>query len=614
MSEKIYDIAVIGESMAGKSTWISALCREDVAEMLEEIHRENKQGQTKVAAHYLLRNTETEFCIESVKWNYEKLIDFLQAGQNEQMEKLFAPLGLSIEKFLGESYQGEDMEAELEEYLESGKTKEIIRSSQNLPEFIKNVVNDKAFGESEIISCIEFSVAAAPEIWKEISDRGLSYVKIRDTRGLLDESAGRMQELLEKVKKEQEKRKEEHRDALDKETDLQEECIQEMLDERGIFGTHAVIFMSTPNANALSKESMREIYGPMIAHLLGKHPVFLMVRTDELTKLMEQNYASYQENCNQILKDKYFSGLDDLRKLLEDYRKMSDGEKNYKFDIAKKNYHELLLVDISQTMMEESEDWNKEIYRPCVSAAFGEVMEGIGHYHESLETAKQCLAEIANPTVKLKELYDTYYWGRIKCYYEEEVEDKYYHSGMFGFRTRELAEKLIGPYKGGMVGKRGGLTTYIPGGMIRVGEYAIDILETVYWLEEYLLDELEEKLKPELEEYVSQKVEADRVSEATREEKENLRKHFKRLREMNFEKLSCTKRMVPRGYLEKVCKQSKEYYEKKSFASGEGFSELKERFKEDMSVRDREALAVVHYGVWKLMISHLGWKDTEDDK
>ena len=46
MSEKIYDIAVIGESMAGKSTWISALCREDVAEMLEEIHRENKQGQT----------------------------------------------------------------------------------------------------------------------------------------------------------------------------------------------------------------------------------------------------------------------------------------------------------------------------------------------------------------------------------------------------------------------------------------------------------------------------------------------------------------------------------------------------------------------------------------
>lgn len=614
MDGRNYDIAVVGESMAGKSTWISALCREDVAEMLGEIHRENKQGQTKVAAHYLLRDTKAEsFYVESVKWNYEKLIDCLEKGQKEEVEKLFAPLGLSLEKFFGESCQDKDMEVELREYLESGEAIKCIGKSQNLSEFVKNVVNDKTFGDSGLISCIEISVPAAPEVWKEISDRGLDYVRIRDTRGFLDESTERMQEFLEKVKKEQAKREDDGRDALDEETDPQEECIQEMLDERGISGTDAVIFMSVSNSNALCKEGMRETYGPMIAYLLGKHPVFLMVRTDEMTKLIRQKGRTYQENCNWILKDEIFSDLDDVRELLEDYRKRSDGQNDYKSDIAKKNYRELLLVNLSKKMMQENRNWDKEIYRPCVSAVFGEVMEGIRHYHESLETARRCLEVIANPTAKLKELYDTYFWKNILCYNFREPKDKYYYSGLFGFRTRELAEKLRGSYLGGMVGKRGGLTTYIPGGMIRVGEYAIDMLETVYSLEKYLLNELVEELEPELEKYVSQKVEEDRVSEAVREEKENLRKYFEHLREMNFERLSCTNRMVPRIYLEKVCKDTKKYYEKKCLGLGESFPELRERCAEDVQERDREALAVVNYGVWKLMISHLYLDDTEED-
>lgn len=265
-----YDFSVVGESMAGKSTWISALCQKDAAELLEEIHRANRQGQTKIAAHYLLRNPESgSFCVESVKWNYAKLADCLQGGQKEQTEKLLASLGLSP----GEGIFNEDTEGELKKYMESGDAAERIRKSQNLPEFIKNVVNGREFGDSGIISGIELSVPASPKVWKEIAGRGLDFVRIRDTRGFLDESADSMQELLENAKKRREEKEKNGIDAGYREKDLWKISIRDMMDERGISGTDAVVFMVVSGSNALCKGSMRQIYGPMITSMLERHPV-----------------------------------------------------------------------------------------------------------------------------------------------------------------------------------------------------------------------------------------------------------------------------------------------------------------------------------------------------
>ena len=69
-----YDIAVMGESMAGKSTWIASLFREDIAIKLSSISHDNTEGQTKIASRYNLLNPEQErLIIQSIGWDEEKL-------------------------------------------------------------------------------------------------------------------------------------------------------------------------------------------------------------------------------------------------------------------------------------------------------------------------------------------------------------------------------------------------------------------------------------------------------------------------------------------------------------------------------------------------------------
>lgn len=205
---------------------------------------------------------------------------------------------------------------------------------------------------------------------------------------------------------------------------------------------------------------------------------------------------------------------------------------------------------------------------------------------------------------KLKELYDEVFLDDIVCTESMETGKKYYHSRLFNCQTLELANRLMEPYRGGMVGVQEGLT----------GErYAIVMLETVYRLEKRLLPKLVEKLEPEIKECVSQQVEETGVPEAIREEKDNMLKYFTHHLETDFEELSGTDRMVPRTYLEDVCERTKAYFPDEGVNFGKCFPELEGRYSDDEWKRDKLALAVVKYAAWELMISHLHWNDTEED-
>lgn len=211
--------------------------------------------------------------------------------------------------------------------------------------------------------------------------------------------------------------------------------------------------------------------------------------------------------------------------------------------------------------------------------------------------------KIGNPAAKLKELYDREFARSIRRF---EAEDKFfYYSQIFGYRTRNLAAKLLEPYEGGMAGERGGLTTGAPQGMgMKVGEYAILMLEAVYRLEEKLLPELVEKLEPEIEQYVRQKEKDGRVSEAVKEEKERLLENFKRHMETESEHLHCTGRMVKREYLKDVCGQ-------KGVPLRECLLEFEVELPYDAREEDKGNLAIVKYAAWKLMAAHLHLEDTE---
>lgn len=68
--------------------------------------------------------------MESVKWNYAKLADCLQNGQEERVRELLASFRLSF----GEGFSDGDAETELKKCPESGEAVESVRKPQNLPE------------------------------------------------------------------------------------------------------------------------------------------------------------------------------------------------------------------------------------------------------------------------------------------------------------------------------------------------------------------------------------------------------------------------------------------------------------------------------------------------
>lgn len=71
--ENIIDLAVIGVSKSGKSTFISNLFSKKTCEQLSEISSENTEGQTKLPVHYILENGDIDngLMINDICWNFE---------------------------------------------------------------------------------------------------------------------------------------------------------------------------------------------------------------------------------------------------------------------------------------------------------------------------------------------------------------------------------------------------------------------------------------------------------------------------------------------------------------------------------------------------------------
>ena len=76
--KKLYDIVVIGESMSGKSTWISTLFKENFRKELKSICALNKEGQTKIPLYYFIEAPNKDILqVKSIGWNGETLVQVL---------------------------------------------------------------------------------------------------------------------------------------------------------------------------------------------------------------------------------------------------------------------------------------------------------------------------------------------------------------------------------------------------------------------------------------------------------------------------------------------------------------------------------------------------------
>lgn len=603
-----YDIAVVGESMAGKSTWIANLFDEDITKQLKSICELNQEGQTKIPVYYWLENLRgKKLGVKSIGWNLELLSKTLKEEEKQKcvqrlIELLNLPTGFDLTT--EDDIQGE-IEYILEKYLQSDEYMVCIEELQTV-EFISTICNGSKIGELGIISYVEIYGAANADVWNMIKDFGLESVKIRDTRGFLDETEDKMQEFLESAKQNYRKENESIRNTQFDEVDKNDEYLQKLLDDRGIYGVDACVFMSVAGSNALSKKNNKRIYGPLIKNMLEKNPTFLVVRADKLTEIYAGNSdISYEESISKgengkyIQLGKFFTGFSDLRALLKEYG-LHEKSEDYRTDIARKHYKELVLAnipleDFTETEMQEM----GEIYRKSALGVFTEVLYGVQEYYKNIEEAERCLEALnRDHTEKLKKLYDKEFDSNI-----------FLHSGEWGYCnhkfyyvTKYLSNKVQESYYGGMVGVHGGLTTWITGHG-RVGAAAIDFLETAYKLRKDLHSQLVDELEPEIKSYIQQRCGNNiDISQEVKLTKQNLMLKFDKEIEANFERLSCTNRMIPRKYLKTAYENTRKYLEVSHNYIGKYLPELKECFHDKKWEDDRHQMSVVKFLLWNLIL------------
>ncbi len=578
MEKNFFDIAVVGESMSGKSTWIANLYSEEITEKLTAIFQRNNEGQTKIATHYILVEDETaKLVVSDIGWNREVLEENRQKQQKAAL------------KILSDFFEIQESD-EMTEVLCSNVCKDKLKNME--PEnVLEIIINSEAVSESGIISFIELTGGASKEACQILRRYKTNRICIRDTRGFLDETEDKMVSFLKHSKKEQNENKEYENPEFSVEW-KEEDYIQKLLDDRGICGIDACVFMSIANANALNKKNVKGIYGPLIRELLMKYPTFLVLRDTSFTKEMaKEENKTYTEVCDVVLSDEFFSGFDSIRDLLNEFG-LNEHSSDYKVEIAHKHYKELLLANIAQKRLDE----DGYIYRKSAVGVLDEAIKGIVKYYEDIDEATKCINKImGNHSDIMKAIFDEYFDGEMR-----DLQCRYYNN-LYRYLPNYLAGKIQGVYYGGLVGARGGLTTPKVGGG-HVGDAAIDLMETAYDIKEYIYGKLVDSLTSEIEDYCRTVLPEDAdINIAVSGMKKKIIEKMQHELDTNFERLSITGRMIPRKYLLCAYQTTREDLEIDEKCIGKYLKELESRFPEQEWERERCNVSALKYITWQLI-------------
>ena len=117
MNLKNIDIAIIGESMSGKSTWLAHLFPEKITEKLKAICEFNKEGQTKITTYYTVYGVEEQdLHVLDIGWNFDTIEKISSSGKES----------IALQK-IGHLFNITD-ENEIMDYISQGLNQEFYQS------------------------------------------------------------------------------------------------------------------------------------------------------------------------------------------------------------------------------------------------------------------------------------------------------------------------------------------------------------------------------------------------------------------------------------------------------------------------------------------------------
>ena len=365
------DIVVLGESMAGKTTYILGLLREDVRNKLESICKNNYEGQTKIKTVYRLMNPNNAvgICVNAVDVVAENLNHIICSEDTLKSEIRDVLSELHILK-VNDKKDNEEISNEQIIHINLAD-KDIF-----LEKLYHQVINNKEFAETDIIRSVEIGVSASQKVWEIINNNGLENVTVSDTRGLLDETES-FKDTIEKVRKLDEKNIDDKQNKTEKEKEL----IRKLLDERGVLNADGCVVIAPGGGRTLNIKEYRERYGFLYSYISSTMPVFIINRNDVLTGILDKiDLADGLERFHEIMdmnenykfkgELKHVRSHMNLIELLESYEKKGEEEKGaLQLRLSKDNMCFMLLPEID---IDEEREYLGYIY--SVNGVFDKVV------------------------------------------------------------------------------------------------------------------------------------------------------------------------------------------------------------------------------------------------
>lgn len=289
-TQSCYDIAVIGEAMSGKSTFIFSLFSENIAKKLMK----DSAGQTRILTHYFLQHNKyyshryprTGLTVMHIGWNLQQLNQY---GNNQpSIEKLNDTLtALGLLESVNNTKQ---LRNDFKDYLTTENYKTKLFREINAFEFIANIVNNEEVYNVQVISYVEIVGIANENVSDFLTDNKLKCIKLQDTpriqphiieqNGVQDtESSWPFQSI-----------------DLTKEAD-------------------AYIFTSMARSNSITSQ---ELYKQINSVLLtGTNKLIHVIRDNYITRMLFMNKGLSYESALKIAKaDIAYSGFDSIKTVL----------------------------------------------------------------------------------------------------------------------------------------------------------------------------------------------------------------------------------------------------------------------------------------------------------
>ncbi|MBZ9633334.1 50S ribosome-binding GTPase [Clostridium sp. FP1] len=443
--DKKVEIAIVGISNSGKSTFIGSLFDNLTREILRKISIENKgKGQTKIPVHYNLDKnfSEDRLVLENIKWNEELIQKALESDDEKFQEicKACNQLGLKCNDFKGEH--------ELNEKLIEIQNR--IADNLMIEELFETYINNIGIYNTGIINSIMLKGKPSPTVLRYMDKFEFESVVLRDTKGLLDEE---FDKLFEKRSLEIEKEKNTSEDKY------------KLLAERGLIGVNACILMNGPNTGI--PDGVKALYSSIFEIVANKMPTFLVERSSNLNEkilqMLDDDDELTEETYINLLKNKSISrySFKNMDRTLEAFGK-NDGTISQ--ELVKRNYQRFLLSDIADSLEMPCE--NKEAvieyeksYIFTVKMVIKQLLESLSNLRDTIREASEVFGNNKKKILEaFIESYKLYFLDNIALF-----NNKKYDCRIVLYRYCESIAKKVLSYNSfsgysGMLGVRGGLT------------------------------------------------------------------------------------------------------------------------------------------------------------